>query len=331
MPTRNPLTRVLTGVAVAAVALTSGCYSVTTENSIVEVSVGAGSIKEDAALAGRTIAVGSKDFTESIVLGHITMIALRAAGAEVTDRTNIKGSVNSRNALLTGDIDVSWEYSGTGWINYLGHTDPIPDPRRQYEAVAREDREKNRVVWGAPAPANNTYAIAVREDRAREWKLETLSDLATFAAKNPSRATFCVESEFAGRNDGWPGMSRAYGMSVPAGNVKTVDTGVVYTETAKGAACNFGEVFTTDGRISNLKLRTLTDDRRFFPIYNPALTVNGDTAAKYPSLTTLLDPITAKLDDATLRRLNEQVDVEGHPVAQVTFDWMKEQGFVAER
>jgi osmoprotectant transport system substrate-binding protein len=326
MRTRKPLTRLSAGTALVALALT-GC-SVTTAESGADVAVGEGSIKTDESLAGQTIVVGSKDFTENIVFGHITMLALKAAGATVTDRTNIKGSVNVRKALLAGDVNVYWEYTGTAWITYLNHTDPIPDAQQQYDAVVKEDKEKNDVVWAKTAPANNTYAIAVREDKAKEWNLKTLSDLAGFVKSRPADATFCLESEFAGRNDGMPGMTKKYGMNVPSSSIKIVDTGVVYTETQKGSSCNFGEVFTTDGRISNLKLVPLEDDRTFFPIYNPALTINGPTALKYPSLATLLDPITAKLDDETIRQLNERVDVKGEPVAQVAADWMREQGLI---
>ncbi|MGC5022267.1 glycine betaine ABC transporter substrate-binding protein [Micromonospora sp. DT47] len=326
MRTRKPFARLAAGTALVALALT-GC-SVTTGDSGGDVAVGEGSIKKDDALAGQTIVVGSKDFTENIVLGHLTMLALKAAGANVTDRTNIKGSVNVRKAMLAGEVHTYWEYTGTTWITYLNHTDPIPDSKQQYDAVVKEDKDKNQVVWGPTAPANNTYALAVREDKAKEWNLKTLSDLAAFVKSHPADATFCLESEFSGRNDGWPGLTKSYGMNVPAGSVKTVDTGVVYTETKKGESCNFGEVFTTDGRISNLNLRVLEDDKKFFPIYNPALTVNGATAAKYPSLVKLLDPITAKLDDETLRQLNERVDVKGEPVAQVAADWMKQQGFI---
>jgi osmoprotectant transport system substrate-binding protein len=319
--------RLVAATAVIAVALLAGC-KVTTENDAAVVAVGIGSIKKDPALAGKTIAVGSKDFTENILLGHLTMIALKAAGANVDNRINIKGSVNARKALVAGEIDASWEYTGTAWITYLNHADPIPESKRQYEAVVNEDRQRNNVIWAAPAPANNTYALAVREDRAREWNLKTLSDLAAFARTHPADATFCLESEFANRNDGWPGMTKEYGMSVPQASIRTVDTGVVYTETKKGQACNFGEVFTTDGRINNLKLVPLTDDRRFFPIYNPALTLNGATAAKYPTLVKLLDPIAARLDDATLRKLNEQVDIEGELASTVAADWMRQQGFI---
>lgn len=327
MRTRTPFCRLSAGIAFVALALT-GC-SVTTDDSGGTVAVGEGSIKQDDSLTGQTIVVGSKDFTENIIFGHITMLALKAAGAEVTDKTNIKGSVNVRKALIAGDVDVYWEYTGTAWITYLNHTDPIPDPQQQYDAVVKEDKEKNQVVWGTIAPANNTYAIAVREEKANEWNLRTLSDLATFARDNPADATFCLETEFSGRNDGWSGMAKAYGLNLPKSNIKTVDTGVIYTETKKGSSCNFGEVFTTDGRISNLNLVVLEDDKSFFPNYNPALTVNGATAAKYPSLTTILEPIAAKLDDETIRKLNERVDVKGEPAAQVATDWLTAEGFIA--
>ncbi|NYT95603.1 glycine betaine ABC transporter substrate-binding protein [Salinispora sp. H7-4] len=326
MRNRTALTRLATGSAVVALALT-GC-SVTTEDSVADVAVGEGSIKEDDTLKGQSIAVGSKDFTENIVFGHITMQALTAAGAEVEDKTNIKGSVNVRKALLSGEVDVYWDYTGTAWITYLDHTDPIQDSAEQYAAVVKEDKEKNDVVWGAYAPANNTYAIALREEKAEEWNLTTVSELAEFAKSNPEEATFCLETEFAGRNDGWPGMTEAYGMDIPADNVKVVDTGVVYTETKKGEACNFGEVFTTDGRISHLNLRVLEDDQSFFPIYNPAPTLNGEAAESYGAILTILEPVIAKLDDDTLRGLNEKVDVQGEPVAQVVSDWMKAEGFI---
>ncbi|GAB3804185.1 hypothetical protein GCM10027605_27680 [Micromonospora zhanjiangensis] len=146
MRTRTPLTRLAAGTAVVALALT-GC-SVTTEAGGEDVSVGKGSIQKDEALAGQSIAIGSKEFTENIVLGHIAMLALKAAGANVVDKTNIKGSVNVRKAMLAGEVNAYWEYTGTGWITYLGHTDPIADSQRQYEAVAKEDKEKNGVVWG---------------------------------------------------------------------------------------------------------------------------------------------------------------------------------------
>ena len=99
--------------------------------------------------------------------------------------------------------------------------------------------------------------------------MRTLSDLAELAKNKPEEATFCIESEFSARDDGWPGLQEAYGIELPQRNVKLVDLGVVYTETKKGEPCNFGEVFTTDGRIAALNLQVLEDDKHFFPVYNP--------------------------------------------------------------
>nr|WTB34837.1 glycine betaine ABC transporter substrate-binding protein [Streptomyces sp. NBC_00830] len=317
-------------LAAASALILTGCSTdVTTDsNTGAEVEAGSGSIKVDSGLKGQKLVVSSKDFTESMVLGHISRFALQAAGAKVTAKMDIKGSVNTRTALTSKNVDMYWEYTGTAWIIYLKHTDPVTEPDAQYKAVAAEDLTKNKITWLAPAVANNTYALAIREDTAAKWNISTLSDLAGFAKSHPNDATVCLESEFASRNDGWPGLAKAYGLDIPKGNIKTVDTGVVYTETGKGKTCHFGEVFATDGRISNLKLRTLEDDKHFFPVYNPALTLRTETAKKYPAIAKVMKPIAAKLDDATLRDLNAQVDVEGKTPEEVAQGWLKKQGFI---
>ncbi|MEU8118318.1 glycine betaine ABC transporter substrate-binding protein [Spirillospora sp. NPDC049024] len=303
--------------ALAAAAL-AGCGSSAT--------VEQGSLGQE--LKGATFTVGSKDFSESIVLGKITIALLRAHGATVNDKTNIKGSTNTRTALTSKNIDMYWEYTGTGWVTYLKHTEPIPDSGRQYEAVAREDLEKNGIVWTKPAPLNNTYAFAVQKDKAAALGVTKLSDLAALARSKPADATFCIESEFSTRDDGWPGMSKAYGLDVPKGAVKSVDTGVIYSETKKGKTCTFGEVFATDGRIASMGLTVLQDDKRFFPVYNAALTLRKETAAKYPQIQQYLDPVAAKLTDDVMRKLNAQVDAEGLEPEKAANDWLDEQGFL---
>jgi osmoprotectant transport system substrate-binding protein len=279
-------------------------------------------------LKGATFTVGSKDFSESIVLGEITIDLLRAHGATVTDKTNIKGSTNTRTALLSKNIDMYWEYTGTGWVTYLKHTKPIPDAKQQYDAVAKEDLTKNKVVWGSPAQLNNTYAFAIRKDKAAALGVTKLSDLANLARTKPNEATFCIESEFSTRDDGWPGMTKAYGINVPKSNVKMLDTGVIYSETKKGTTCNFGEVFATDGRIVSMGLTVLQDDRHFFPVYNAALTLRQDTDGKYPQIRKYLDPVAAKLTDSVMQQLNAKVDAQGYEPKTVAHDWLKEQGFV---
>jgi osmoprotectant transport system substrate-binding protein len=279
-------------------------------------------------LKGASFTVGSKDFTESILLGEITIDLLRAHGANVTDKTNIKGSTNTRAALLSKNIDVYWDYSGTGWITYLKHTKPIPDPKQQYDAVAKEDLAKNKVVWGDPAPLNNTYAFAVRPDKAAALGVTKLSDLANLARTKPNEATFCIESEFSTRDDGWPGVTKAYGINVPKSNVKMLDTGVVYSETKKGKTCNFGEVFATDGRIASMGLEVLQDDKRFFPVYNAAVTLRQDTDTKYPQIRKYLDAVAAKLTNSVMQKLNSKVDTDGYEPKTAAHDWLKNQGFL---
>jgi osmoprotectant transport system substrate-binding protein len=253
------------------------------------------------------------------------MQVLKANGATVVDKTNIKGSVTTRDALLSSDIDLYWEYTGTGWISYLKNTKPIPDPQQQFDAVAKEDLAKNKVVWTDRAPLNNTYAMAVKSDKAKALGVTSLSDLARVAKEQPAEATFCIESEFSTRDDGMPGMLAAYGITVPKANIKMLETGVIYSETAKGKTCNFGEVFATDGRIAPLGLTVLTDDKNFFPVYNAAVTMRQDTATKYPKIAELLAPVAAKLTTEEMQKLNAQVDDKGLEPADVAKTWLDSQ------
>jgi osmoprotectant transport system substrate-binding protein len=279
-------------------------------------------------LKGAKLVVGSKDFTENIMLGQIAVHLLQANGAEVVDKTNLGGTVPNRKALESGEIDLYWEYSGSGWIEHLKHADPIPDAAEQFAATAKEDLEKNKLKWIGPTPLNNTYALAIRSEKAKELGVTKLSDVAELAKTKPEEVSLCIETEFSTRNDGLPGLSKKYGMSIPQDRIKVLDTGVVYTETDKGQACNFGEVFTTDGRIAALGLTVLEDDKKFFPVYNAAVTLKDETYKKYPALESVLQPVIAKLDDATMQKLNASVDVEGLEPSKVAHDWLEEAGFL---
>jgi osmoprotectant transport system substrate-binding protein len=292
-------------------------------------SAGGGSIAKDPQLANANFKVGSKEFDEQLVLGQITLQVLEAAGAKVEDKTGINGTTNTRNALTSGQIDMYWEYTGTGWVTHLKHTTPIRDEQGQFDAVAKEDLQKNNIKWVPPfAPFNNTYAIASRADFATQNNIKTASDLANYIKANPSQGTFCVESEFASRDDGLVGFLKTYGINVPKSQIKTLDTGVVYTETQKGQTCNFGEVFTTDGRISSLKLTPFTDDKKFFPNYNPALTMKADLFNKYPDIAKIFAPVSAKLTNNVMTGLNAQVSAQGDEPKTVAKDWLTQNGFI---
>ncbi len=275
------------------------------------------------------LAVGSKDFTEQEVLGEITIQALEAAGAEVIDKTGLGSTEEVRLALASGSIDMYWEYTGTGWLVHLAEPESIADSEELYEAVRAEDAEQNGIEWLAPAPANNTYAIAVREDAGEGIDLENISELRSLIEESPEKATLCVGPEFSSRADGLPGLERAYGFEFPADQVFVVSESTVYGAVSKGAKCNFGSVYQTNGRIPELGLNLLNDDETFFAAYNPALTMRQATLDSYPELKEIFAPITELLDTEALRDLSSAVDVEGNSPATVAERWLRDNGFVS--
>jgi osmoprotectant transport system substrate-binding protein len=316
-----------TGLLLAGVLVSASACGLTSGSPMVD-DVRPGSIGEGEPLKGADLTVTSKEFTEQLILGAIMGIAFEAAGADVLDRTGIQGSIGAREAVKSGDADGMYEYTGTAWITYLGNSEPIADPREQWQAVRDADLE-NGLTWLPPAPLNNTYALAMNQANFKKYGTKTLSDVAALSKKDPGAVTLCVESEFANRADGLPGMQKAYGMSVPAGNITQMDTGIIYTQAAKGS-CVFGEVFTTDGRIRSMNLAVMRDDRKFFPNYNAAPEINTKALKKWPAIADVLDPITKKLDNAVAQELNAKVDVAGEDPHQVALDWLKEEGFVKE-
>ncbi|MBM7169000.1 glycine betaine ABC transporter substrate-binding protein [Streptomyces sp. G44] len=318
--TRTAALAVLAGALLASCGLTSGSPMVD--------DVQPGSVGRGLPLKGADLTVTSKEFTEQLILGAMMGIAFEAAGANVLDRTGIQGSIGAREAVRSGDADAMYEYTGTAWITYQGNTEPIDDPREQWEAVRDADR-RNGVTWLAPAALNNTYALATNARNAAKYRTKTLSDVAALAKSDPKAVTLCVESEFASREDGLPGMQKEYGMGVPAGNITKMDTGIIYTQAAKGA-CAYGEVFTTDGRIKAMDLTVMEDDKRFFPNYNAAPEINSKSLKKYPQMAEILAPITKKLTNTVARDLNAKVDVEGQDPHEVAKDWLIQEGFVKE-
>lgn len=310
--------------SLAAVALTAGCLS--SGGTDAE----AGSLAEGNSLKGATLTVGSKEFTEQLVLCQITALALRSAGATVREKCGLQGSNTTRAALTSGSIDMYWEYTGTAWINYLKQTEPIGDPAAQYKEVAEQDLAKNKVKWLAAAPANNTYAIAVKTTTMQQLGIKNLSDYAALAKRDPSKASTCVASEFAGRSDGWPGLQKSYGFTLPKSSVATLAEGAIYDAIGKGEPCTFGETTTTDGRIKALALTPVPDDKAFFPVYNPALTVRDSVYQDHPAIGKIADPIAAALTDSVLRELNGEVDIKGEQPAEVAETWLQSKGFIGE-
>ncbi len=276
-------------------------------------------------LAGAEFTVGSKEFTEQLILGQITIQVLEDAGATVTDETGLVGSSVVREALTQGDIDMYWEYTGTGWITHQGNDTPIPGAQEQFDAVKEADAA-NDIAWLDPAPFNNTYAIAVASETATELEIATMSDLAAYAGENPEGATVCGASEFLNRDDGLPGLEEAYGFEFS--EVSELELGLVYTSTDAGDPCVFGEAFATDSRIVALDLTVLEDDLEFHPTYLPALNVRQEVLDENPGLADLFAPVAEVLDEETMLGLNSQVDVDGEEPADVAEAFLTENGLV---
>lgn len=276
-------------------------------------------------LTGLTVSVGSKNFTEQILLGKIAVVLFQSAGANVNDLTNIPGSTSARQAQVVGDVDFMFEYTGTAWITYLGETDPIPDEQEQYEAVRDVDLVENDLVWLPPAPMNNTYSMAVKRESAEEHGLASLADTANLP---PEEQTYCVEAEFNARNDGFGPMLAAYDLPQPSPDqVSIIDTGAIYAA-IDGGTCTMGEVFTTDGRIPALDLVALEDTRSFFPKYNMAPVIRQEMYQEYPQIGELLKPVTEDLTNERMQELNARVDVEGEEYADVAYDYLVDLGLV---
>lgn len=288
-----------------------------------------GSIQPLDGADGQKITVGSKNFTEQLILGKIGVLVADASGFDVTDMTNIPGSQPAREVMLTGEVDMEWEYTGTAWMTYMGNTESITDPIEMWNAVSEADQE-NGLTWGAPSELNNTYAFAVRSDFAEKNGITKISDIAKVPATD---RTLCVEAEFNSRSDGLNGMLKKYGLprgssdGMPEDNISIMDTGTVYTATADGT-CNFGEVFATDGRIKALDLTVLEDDEKYFPSYNASAVINTETLKQYPELEDAYDQVAAKLNNDVMMELNYKVDVEGQEPANVAYDWMVQEGFI---
>ncbi|MGH4032769.1 glycine betaine ABC transporter substrate-binding protein [Actinomycetota bacterium Odt1-20B] len=317
---RTGLAALVAGGLLVSCGLTSGSPMVD--------DVKPGSIGQGLPLKGADLTVTSKEFTEQLILGAMMGIAFKAAGADVLDRTGIQGSIGAREAVKGGDADAMYEYTGTAWITYLGNSKPIPNSQEQWEAVKDADA-KNGITWLTPSALNNTYALAMNQSNFKKYGTKTLSDVAALSKKDPKAVTLCVESEFANRADGLPGMEKAYGMKVPAGNITQMDTGIIYTQASKGT-CTYGEVFTTDGRIKAMDLEVTKDDKHFFPNYNAAPEINTKALKKYPEMAKVLEPITKKLNNTVAQDLNSKVDVEGQDPHEVAKDWLVQEGFVKE-
>lgn len=269
----------------------------------------------------RVIRIASKNFTEQLLIGEIMaqMIEQRT-DLTVQRRFNLGGTMICHGALVSGGVDLYAEYTGTGLTTILKQ-DVVTDPDDALRLVRREYRERFDVAWLRPFGFNNTYAIAVRGADADRYNWRSISDLAREAGT--LRAGFTAE--FAERRDGYAALRARYGFAF--GEVRDLDPALMY-DAVGGGGVDVIAAFATDGRIGPYGLRLLTDDRRAFPPYHAVPVVRAEALRAHPELRAALAPLSGLLDDAAMRRLNYQVDVQKRSVKAVAREFLQMKGLI---
>lgn len=257
--------------------------------------------------SGEPIVVASKNFTEQYILGWMTILALEEAGYPTENQIDLGGTSANREALVNGEVDLYWEYTGTAWLVHLGHEDPLTDSQEAYQQVKQEDMEENNLVWLDYAPFNNAYTLMMKRQAREEMGITEISDLQQYFENNPD-AQVCIDQEFAVRPDGLPALQEDYNLDINDQNVIPMEIGVSYKALRDGQ-CEVAMGFATDGRISAWSFYNLEDDQSFFPVYNPAPVVRQEVLDQYPGIRDVLNPIANALDTETMTRLNSLVDV----------------------
>ena len=265
--------------------------------------------------ADKTVTIGSKNFTEQLIIGELMAQMIEArTDLSVKRKFNLGGTMICHNALTQGGIDLYAEYTGTALTAILKET-VISDPDKAYDVVSAEYKEKFECEWQKPFGFNNTYAITVRGSFATEKNLKSISDLAKIAGSLTAGFT----AEFMEREDGYPGLKGTYGIAL--GDTRDMEPSLMY----KAIASEDVDVicaFATDGRIASYNLKMLEDDKGFFPPYYAAPVVRNSTLKQYPELRDALAPLAGLLDDETMQKLNFEVDDKKREPADVARDFL---------
>ncbi|MFT4512088.1 MAG: osmoprotectant transport system permease protein [Planctomycetota bacterium] len=269
-----------------------------------------------------TIRIGAKRFTESVVLAELMAQVIEAhTDLEVELKTGLAGTMICWGALTTGELDIYAEYTGTGWATILGRTDKVTDPLRTFFEVRRRFRSEHDVHWLEPFGLNNTYALAIREQTAEELGIRRISDL----VRHQHNLRVGFGNEFAARPDGYPGLAAAYGLKFS--QMTTVEHALAYEAIEEGAI-DLMDAYSTDGKLLRFELRVLEDDRQFFPPYNAAPMVRGETLRKHPEVEAALAKLAFRLTDLDAQALNYIVDAEGVSPANAATAFLEIEGLI---
>ncbi len=271
--------------------------------------------------ANTTIRVGSKDFTEQFLIGEMYALILENAGYKVERKLNLGGTPIAQTALESNEIDLYPEYTGTGLLTVL-QLPTQTDQKAVYDAVKQGYQEKYNLAWLDPAPMNNTQALAMTKEASDKFGITTISEMVAKA----SELRLIGPPEFQEREDGLPGLQKAYG-NFQLKEYVSVDPGLKYKGLTEGQA-DVSVAFGTDGEIANFGLVILKDDKGLFPPYQVAPVVRQEILDANPEVATLLNALAPKLTDATMQRLNYEVSGNKRQFEDVAKEFLQQEGLI---
>ena len=286
------------------------------------------------ALAQQTppVRVGSKIDTEGKLLGNMMVLVLEANGIKTVNKASLGNTQVLRAAITAGEIDIYPEYTGNGAFIFAEEKSPVwKNLQTGYERVRTLDYAKNKIIWLSPAPANNTWTIALRKDVATANKVATLDDLSKWLAKG-GVFKLAASAEFVERPDALPAFQAAYHFKLKPDQLLTLaggDTSVtVRAAYEKTSGVNAAMAYGTDGAVVALGLVILEDTLGVQAVYAPAPIVREDALKKNPNIADALAPVFKLLDRPTLQMLNAKIQLEGLDAKKVAGDFLKSKGLL---
>ncbi|EPE49402.1 glycine betaine ABC transporter substrate-binding protein OsmF [Salmonella enterica] len=291
--------------------------------------------------AASPVTVGSKIDTEGALLGNMILQVLESHGVKTVNKIQLGTTPVVRGAITAGELDIYPaageldiypEYTGNGAFFFKDENDPAwKNAKQGFEKVKKLDAEQNKLVWLTPAPANNTWTIAVRQDIAEKNKLSSLADLSRYL-KEGGTFKLAASAEFIERADALPAFEKAYDFTLNQNQLLSLaggDTAVTIKAAAQQTSgVNAAMAYGTDGPVAALGLQTLSDPKGVQPIYAPAPVVRESVLQAYPQIADWLQPVFASLDEKTLQQLNARIAVEGLDAKKVAADYLRQKGWV---
>lgn len=256
---------------------------------------------------------------------------LESHGVPTVNKVQLGTTPVVRGAITSGELDIYPEYTGNGAFFFKDENDTVwKNAQQGYEKVKKLDAEQNKLIWLTPAPANNTWTIAVRQDVAEKNKLTSLAELSRYL-KEGGNFKLAASAEFIERADALPAFEKAYGFKLGQDQLLSLaggDTAVTIKAAAQQTSgVNAAMAYGTDGPVAALGLQTLSDPQGVQPIYAPAPVVRESVLKEYPQMAQWLRPVFASLDEKTLQQLNASIAVEGLDAKKVAADYLKQKGW----